>query len=130
MVMAENKKVAGTIMVTNQQGETFFLVRKAEDDLSFLFEKIEEGTKFPMGIIMDSLLSHVTVDSESLRLMDLTNIKGEERTIPLFVFDLVERPDNEILLLKGSESIIWRRAKDMADLLNECDSNVVPIYRS
>lgn len=130
MVMAENKKVAGTIMVTNQQGETFFLVRKTEDDLSFLFEKIEEGTKFPMGIIMDSLLSHVTVDSESLRLMDLTNIKGEERTIPLFVFDLVERPDNEILLLKGSESIIWRRAKDMADLLNECDSNVVPIYRS
>ena len=128
--MAENKKVAGTIMVTNQQGETFFLVRKTEDDLSFLFEKIEEGTKFPMGIIMDSLLSHVTVDSESLRLMDLTNIKGEERTIPLFVFDLVERPDNEILLLKGSESIIWRRAKDMADLLNECDSNVVPIYRS
>ncbi|HJB24397.1 MAG TPA: hypothetical protein H9946_09670, partial [Candidatus Jeotgalibaca pullicola] len=124
MVMAENKKVAGTIMVTNQQGETFFLVRKTEDDLSFLFEKIEEGTKFPMGIIMDSLLSHVTVDSESLRLMDLTNIKGEERTIPLFVFDLVERPDNEILLLKGSESIIWRRAKDMADLLNECDSNV------
>ncbi|AZP05546.1 hypothetical protein [Jeotgalibaca ciconiae] len=130
MVMAENKKVAGTIMVTNQQGETFFLVRKTEDDLSFLFEKIEEGTKFPMGIIMDSLLSHVTVDSESLRLMDLTNIKGEERTIPLFVFDLVERPDNEILLLNGSESIIWRRAKDMADLLNECDSNVVPIYRS
>ena len=130
MVMAENKKVAGTIMVTNQQGETFFLVRKTEDDLSFLFEKIEEGTKFPMGIIMDSLLSHVTVDSESLRLMDLTNIKGEERTIPLFVFDLVERPDNEILLLNGSESIIWRRAKYMADLLNECDSNVVPIYRS
>lgn len=130
MVMAENKKVAGTIMVTNQQGETFFLVRKTEDDLSFLFEKIEEGTKFPMGIIMDSLLSHVTVDSESLRLMDLTNIKGEEHTIPLFVFDLVERPDNEILLLKGSESIIWRRAKDMSVLLNECDSNVVPIYRS
>lgn len=109
--MTESKRVAGTIMVTNQQGETFFLVKDNDGVSSFIYERIEETEKLPMGIIMETLLEFVTVDSESIRLMDLTNIKGQDKTSPLFVFDLVERPEDEMTLLNQSGLVTWRRTK-------------------
>lgn len=128
--MTESKRVAGTIMVTNQQGETFFLVKDNDGVSSFIYERIEETEKLPMGIIMETLLEFVTVDSESIRLMDLTNIKGQDKTSPLFVFDLVERPEDEMTLLNQSGLVTWRRTKDLTELLSECDSNVVLTYKS
>lgn len=128
--MTESKRVAGTIMITNQQGETFFLVKDNDGVSSFIYERIEETEKLPMGIIMETLLEFVTVDSESIRLMDLTNIKGQDKTSPLFVFDLVERPEDEMTLLNQSGLVTWRRTKDLTELLSECDSNVVPTYKS
>lgn len=128
--MTESKRVAGTIMVTNQQGETFFLVKDNDGVSSFIYERIEETEKLPMGIIMETLLEFVTVDSESIRLMDLTNIKVQDKTSPLFVFDLVERPEDEMTLLNQSGLVTWRRTKDLTELLSECDSNVVLTYKS
>lgn len=128
--MTESKRVAGTIMVTNQQGETFFLVKDNDGVSSFIYERIEETEKLPMGIIMETLLEFVTVDSESIRLMDLTNIKGQDKSSPLFVFDLVERPEDEMTLLNQSGLVTWRRTKDLTELLSECDSNVVLTYKS
>lgn len=128
--MTESKRVAGTIMVTNQQGETFFLVKDNDGVSSFIYERIEETEKLPMGIIMETLLEFVMVDSESIRLMDLTNIKGQDKTSPLFVFDLVERPEDEMTLLNQSGLVTWRRTKDLTELLSECDSNVVLTYKS
>lgn len=128
--MTESKRVAGTIMVTNQQGETFFLVKDNDGVSSFIYERIEETEKLPMGIIMEILLEFVTVNSESIRLMDLTNIKGQDKTSPLFVFDLVERPEDEMTLLNQSGLVTWRRTKDLTELLSECDSNVVLTYKS
>ena len=128
--MTESKRVAGTIMVTNQQGETFFLVKDNDGVSSFIYERIEETEKLPMGIIMETLLEFVMVDSESIRLMDLTNIKGQDKTSPLFVFDLVEKPEDEMTLLNQSGLVTWRRTKDLTELLSECDSNVVLTYKS
>lgn len=128
--MTESKRVAGTIMVTNQQGETFFLVKDNDGVSSFIYERIEETEKLPMGIIMEILLEFVTVNSESIRLMDLTNIKVQDKTSPLFVFDLVERPEDEMTLLNQSGLVTWRRTKDLTELLSECDSNVVLTYKS
>ena len=128
--MTESKRVAGTIMITNQQGETFFLVKDNDGVSSFIYERIEETEKLPMGIIMETLLEFVTVDSESIRLMDLTNIKGQDKSSPLFVFDLVERPEDEMTLLNQSGLVTWRRTKDLTELLSECDSNVVLTYKS
>lgn len=128
--MTESKRVAGTIMVTNQQGETFFLVKDNDGVSSFIYERIEETEKLPMGIIMETLLEFVTVNSESIRLMDLTNIKVQDKTSPLFVFDLVERPEDEMTLLNQSGLVTWRRTKDLTELLSECDSNVVLTYKS
>ena len=128
--MTESKRVAGTIMITNQQGETFFLVKDNDGVSSFIYERIEETEKLPMGIIMETLLEFVMVDSESIRLMDLTNIKGQDKTSPLFVFDLVERPEDEMTLLNQSGLVTWRRTKDLTELLSECDSNVVLTYKS
>lgn len=127
--MTEKGLVAGTIMVTNQKGESYFLVNCQDGKISFLFEEIDEGTKVPFGVMMRSLLKHVTIDSESLRLMDLTNIRGDGFNVPLFVFDLTERPENPEQLLASSDHIKWRRSKELTSLLNEYDFSGVPVYR-
>lgn len=122
--------VAGTILATNQKGESFFLVRDQDEKVSFISEKIDEETKFPMGLIMRSLLEHVTVDSESLRILDTTNIRNKDFDVPLFVFDLTERTENPQELLNEKTNAKWRRSKELEDLLNECDFSGVPVYRS
>ena len=126
--MTRKNHVAGTIMVTNQQGESFFLVNHDEGKFYFPFEKIDTENQSPMGIIMNILLQHVTFDSDSLRLMDLTNIKEENSSTPLYVFDMVESPVNPDTLLKNSDVMFWRRAKELTYLLEECVFDGVPIY--
>lgn len=128
--MKEKGFVAGTILATNQKGESFFLVHHENEILSFLLEKVDEDATFPMGIIMRSLLQHVKIDSESLRIVDATNIRSEDFDVPLFVFDLTERPENPDELLTNSENVTWRRSKDLSHLLNNCDFSGVPVYRS
>lgn len=129
MAMADRGIVAGTIMVTNAQGESYFLVEKHDDSISFLNERTEKGDKFPMGIIMDHLLKFVNIDSDSLRLMDLTNLKSQDYSVPLFVFDLVNRPTDQDALLRDFDNIAWRRSKELTTLLNSCDFESVPIYK-
>ncbi|AQS53355.1 hypothetical protein BW727_100985 [Jeotgalibaca dankookensis] len=130
MTTTELKIVAGTIMVTNQRGESFFLVENNGDSISFVHDKTEKEDKFPMGIIMEALLKNVDTNSDSLRLMDLTNLKAERINIPLFVFDLVERPDNQDDLLVGVENIEWRRSLELKTLLDTCEFAGVPVYNS
>lgn len=126
--MTEKGLVAGTIMVTNQQGESFFLVQPHDQKITFLFEKMASGSKSPMGTAMDILVRQVTVSPESFRLMDLTNLKQGWGNGPLFVFDLVERPENPDSLLRDTGNACWRRAKDLDHLWDECDFEGVPIY--
>ena len=127
--MTEKGLVAGTIMVTNLKGESYFLVNCQDGKLSFLFEEIDEGTKVPFGVMMRSLLQHVTIKSDDLRLMDLTNIRGDGFNVPLFVFDMTGRPEDQEQLLANSDHISWRRSKELTSLLNELDFSGVPVYR-
>ncbi|MDE1549177.1 hypothetical protein [Jeotgalibaca caeni] len=128
--MAEKGFVAGTILVTNQKGESFFLVHSQDGKLSFLYERMEQDTKFPMGTIMRSLLTHIHADSEALRIMDTTNIRSEELNVPLFVFDLTLRPEDPNELLVEGSPVAWRRAKELEKLLKEFNFSGVPVYRS
>ncbi len=64
--MTKENIVAGTIMITNKAEETFFLVAvEGESNTLPTVEMSGEG-KSPLGSIMESLLKHVTVESESL----------------------------------------------------------------
>lgn len=129
MAMAGTRVVAGTIMVTNAQGESFFLVEKNGDSISFLNKETESGGKLPMGIIMKHLLEFVEIEADSLRLIDLANLKAEENNVSLFVFDVVERPDNPDTLLSDSDDVVWRRSKELTTLLDAYDFGIVPIYK-
>lgn len=121
--------VAGTIMVTNTQGESYFLVEKQGDAISFLIAKSDKNGKLPMGIIIEHLLKFVNVGSDSFRLMDLASLKSEAHNIPLFVFDLVERPTDPNELLVEHENVVWRRSKEVTNLLDTYDFGTVPVYK-
>lgn len=126
--MAERRVVAGTIMVTNAQGESYFLVEKNEEKLSFLSDESIKDGRLPMGIIMAHLLKFVNVDPDSLRLMDLAQLKADNINIPLFVFDLVERPETPDDLLSLDQNVVWRRSKEITSLLDSYDFGIIPIY--
>lgn len=125
--MAERGVVAGTIMVTNAQGETYFLVDNRGESISFLSAKSEIGGKLPMGVIMEHLLKFVNVQSDSFRLMDLVHLKADANNVSLFVFDLVERPEDPNVLLAGTEDVAWRRSKELTTLLDTYDYGTVPV---
>lgn len=125
--MAERGVVAGTIMVTNAQGETYFLVDNRGESISFLNAKSEIGGKLPMGVIIEHLLKFVNVESDSFRLMDLANLKADANNISLFVFDLVERPEDPNVLLVGNGDVAWRRSKEVTILLDTYDYGTVPV---
>ena len=125
--MAERGVVAGTIMVTNAQGETYFLVDNRGESISFLSAKSEIGGKLPMGVIMEHLLKFVNVQSDSFRLMDLAHLKADTNNVSLFVFDLVERPEDPNVLLAGTEDVAWRRSKELTTLLDRYDYGTVPV---
>lgn len=125
--MAERGVVAGTIMVTNAQGETYFLVDNRGESISFLSAKSEIGGKLPMGVIMEHLLKFVNVQSDSFRLMDLAHLKADTNNVSLFVFDLVERPEDPNVLLVGTEDVAWRRSKELTKLLDTYDYGTVPV---
>ena len=124
--MAERGVVAGTIMVTNAQGETYFLVDNRGESISFLSAKSEIGGKLPTGVIMEHLLKFVNVQSDSFRLMDLAHLKADTNNVSLFVFDLVERPEDPNVLLVGTEDVAWRRSKELTKLLDTYDYGTVP----
>lgn len=125
--MAERGIVAGTIMVTNAQGESYFLVEKKGNSISFLNTKSEMGGKLPMGVIMEHLLTYVNVKSDSFRLMDLASLKSDASAVSLFVFDLVERPDDPNVLLVGNEDVAWKRSKEVTTLLDTYDLIADPV---
>lgn len=125
--MAERGVVAGTIMVTNAQGETYFLVEDTGETISFLKAKSEDGGKLPMGVIMEHLLKFVNVESDSFRLMDLTSLKTDANNVSLFVFDLVERPEDPNVLLAANEYVAWKRSKEVTTLLDTYDYGTVPV---
>ena len=125
--MAERGVVAGTIMVTNAQGETYFLVDNRGESISFLSAKSEIGGKLPTGVIMEHLLKFVNVQSDSFRLMDLAHLKADTNNVSLFVFDLVERPEDPNVLLAGTEDVAWRRSKELTTLLDRYDYGTVPV---
>ncbi|UJF14629.1 hypothetical protein LZ578_06080 [Jeotgalibaca sp. MA1X17-3] len=108
----------------------FFSGTPSRRETFFPFELIDTEDRSPMGIIMKRLLQHVTISSDSLRLMDLTNIKEEDSKTPLFVFDIVETPANPDTILIDSDVMFWRRAKDLKYLWDECNFEGVPIYHA
>lgn len=129
--MIASKFVAGTIMVTNQKGETFFLVKEHEQKHSFIYgvySDIKES-KSPMGTILEILDKVTTLDAESLRLVESTQLKADNLAMPLFIFDVVERPEDPQTYLKEGADLSWRRSGEVTDLMAECDFNGVPVYQ-
>lgn len=126
--MTKENIVAGTIMITNKAEETFFLVAvEGEANTLPTVEMSGEG-KSPLGSIMESLLKDVTVESESLRLLDLINIRGDGRNIPLFVFDALEKPADVDTILTDPNHFAWKKSSDITEILTDWELGGVPIY--
>lgn len=128
--MTVPKPVAGTVMVTNQKGETFFLVHEHDEKLSFVYTTYTgiSHSQSPLGSIMDVLGEVTLLNPDSLRLMEMTQLKGNGISMPLIVFDMVETPDDPSVYLKETAGLSWRRSKELTELMAYCDFDGVPVY--
>jgi len=126
--MTKENLVAGTIMITNKAEETFFLVAIEGESYQLPSVKLSGNGKSPLGSIMETLLKHVTIKSESLRLLDLTNMRRKGGNIPLFVFDALEKPTDIEMFLVDPYRFAWRKSSDITEILTDCELSGVPIY--
>ncbi|CZQ90539.1 hypothetical protein SAMN05216375_1033 [Trichococcus ilyis] len=115
-------------MVTNEAEETYFLVKTENGTYSLPSVNLSESGKSPLGSIMEVLLAHVGIESESLRLLDLTNIRGNGKNMPLFVFDALEKPSDLDSLLNEPGKLAWKKSSEISEILTDLELDSVPIY--
>ena len=127
-MMIKENIVAGTIMVTNEAGATYFLVNTENESYSLPSVNLSESGKSPLGSIMEVLLAHVDIESESLRLLDLTNMRGNGKNMPLFVFDSLEKPSDLDSLLNEPSKFAWKKSSEISEILTDLELDSVPIY--
>lgn len=127
-MMIKENIVAGTIMVTNEAGATYFLVNTENESYSLPSVNLSESGKSPLGSIMEVLLAHVDIESESLRLLDLTNMRRNGKNMPLFVFDSLEKPSDLDILLNEPGKFAWKKSSEISEILTDLELDSVPIY--
>lgn len=127
-MMIKENIVAGTVMVTNDAEETYFLVNTENGTYSLSNVNLSESGKSPLGSIMEVLLAHIGIESESLRLLDLTNMRGNGKNMPLFVFDSLEKPSDLDSLLNEPSKFAWKKSSEISEILTDLELDSVPIY--
>lgn len=127
-MMIKENIVAGTVMVTNDAEETYFLVNTENRTYSLPNVNLSESGKSPLGSIMEVLLAHIGIESESLRLLDLTNMRGNGKNMPLFVFDSLEKPSDLDSLLNEPSKFAWKKSSEISEILTDLELDSVPIY--
>ena len=81
------------------------------------------------GDIHDDKRKHSGRDCyESLRLLDLTNMRGNGKNMPLFVFDSLEKPSDLDSLLNEPGKFAWKKSSEISEILTDLELDSVPIY--
>lgn len=119
-----NKKVAGTIILTNADGEKQFLMDVHDQDYSFITTSIADDMT-GLASILEYFKKILRVDTSSLRLFDLANAKFAEGTVPLFVFEADKVSKEENILPAGFQ---WTRSPTMRNLLEQINFEGVPFF--
>lgn len=117
-------RVAGTIFFNVPKGDKKFLVHEVEQENQFLVVDVCEG-KTGLACIIEEMRTLFSLDASQFDLVDLTNIRDDLSSLPLFVFEMNQTIETEPELPKDYQ---WEKLSALRDILATCDVAGVPIF--
>ncbi|MBO0475929.1 hypothetical protein DOK76_02525 [Vagococcus sp. DIV0080] len=118
----EQVKVAGTVILNQEDGHKKFLVKKENSQVEFVMTKVDnEYTS--LACILNEFRDEVHLDTSSMELVELTSVYFGELKMPLFVFSLDEDKDD----LNIEENVFsWEDPKTLREVLKNFEISGVP----
>ena len=118
----EQSRVAGTVILNQQDGHKKFLVQKDQETVSFIQTTIDTNYT-SLACILDKLTQSVGLNSDAMDLVELTNINIEDEKLPLFVFSLDEENIETSVL---NSEFIWEEPSTLRMVLQHFNVSGVP----
>ncbi|EOT45487.1 MULTISPECIES: hypothetical protein [Enterococcus] len=117
------KIIAGTIMLTMLDGTKKFLVNKCQNE-QHLVSAIAQPERTGLASILERLKEEVNLDVTHLELLELTNgvIKGQ--SVPLFVFEAVEKN----VPLDLPHEYVWEDFKHFQQIVQKFNIEGMPSF--
>lgn len=118
----EQSRVAGTVILNQQDGHKKFLVQKDQETVNFIQTTIDTNYT-SLACILDKLTQSVGLDSDAMDLVELTNINIEDEKLPLFVFSLDEENIETSAL---NSEFLWEEPSTLRMVLQHFNVSGVP----
>ncbi|MEG0256152.1 MAG: hypothetical protein RR554_10000 [Vagococcus sp.] len=120
--MFEQAKVAGTVILNQEDGHKKFLVKKEHNHVEFVMTEIDtEYTS--LACILNEFKDEVHLNTNDMDLVELTNVNIGSLKVPLFVFSLDEEKNN----LKFNDGIFtWEEPATLREVLQNFQISGVP----
>lgn len=124
MKKLNHPRVAGTIFFNVAKGDKKFLVHEGEQGNQFLVVDVCDG-KTGLASIVEEIKDRFNLDASQFELVDLTNIRAKESSMPLFVFEMNHGIELEPDLPNEFQ---WEELSALKDILATFDLAGVPIF--
>ncbi|WP_326716542.1 hypothetical protein [Vagococcus jeotgali] len=120
----EQSKVAGTVILNQENGHKKFLVKKENKDVAFINVSGNSNVT-SLACILDELNDVVGLDSSHMDLVELTNINIHEEKVPFYVFSM-----DETKLLHDMEDnvFLWETPSILREVLQKFNVSGVPYF--
>ncbi|MGO3733158.1 MAG: hypothetical protein ACTJHC_08240 [Vagococcus sp.] len=117
-------KVAGTVILNQEDGHKKFLVKKDVNQVEFIMASIKEPYT-SLASILNELKKTVNLNPTDMELVELTNVSVDNEKIPLFVFSLEESTDQKTV--DGSR-FTWEEPATLREVLQTFQISGVPYF--
>ncbi len=118
----EQAKVAGTVILNQEDGHKKFLVKKISNQVELVMTNIDsEYTS--LACILNEFRDEVHLNTKDMDLVELTNVNIGDSKVPLFVFSLEEEKDN---LNLDTELFFWEEPAILREILQNFQISGVP----
>ncbi len=120
--MLAQAKVAGTVILNQENGHKKFLVKNEQDHVEFVMTEVDANYT-SLACILNEIRDGVHLNTNDMDLVELTNINIGNDKMPLFVFSLDEGKNN---LDSKEGQFTWEDPSTLRKVLQKFQISGVP----
>lgn len=120
--MLEQAKVAGTVILNQEDGHKKFLVRKSSSHVEFVMTEVD-AQYTSLACILNEFKEKIHLNTGKMELVELTSVNLGKSKMPLYVFSLDEDKENEYL---DKGMFTWEEPETLREILKKFQVTGVP----
>lgn len=117
------KIIAGTVMLTMEDGSKKFLVNLKQDALHLVSSEAQPEMT-GLASILNVLKETVQLDVTKLRLLELTNGMIVNQSVPIFIFEMDQKDTTSQL----PETYIWEQFSEFQKIVQKFEIEGMPHF--